>query len=174
MKYLSQLVAVVEQVALANYKLPGQTGCSYTDRIYEALVNEAISDEKEIAKLIFGKKTNQEGWMPYLQHLEDHLANTLLLVDRNAPVYDDPSAAYEEAIRYWMVSNVLVYGGNTNLAFDYAKRAHQLAVDFELTTLAVLTSKYLRKLASFFKGDTDAYNSMEKSTKNGEKRPSKR
>ena len=144
---LKELVHVISKTKVQNIEIIGNSNLppsSLLQRLYDGINTEAFTTDEEAAMELYGSDPNNSNYKQLKYHLEQRLLNTLFFIDVNQPKYKSFQKAYYSCHINMARTSILFGKAASKTAVSLAERTIRNALKFEITSVIVDLSRYLK------------------------------
>jgi hypothetical protein len=163
MLLLQELTSVLDRYCVKDVNVLGNPGDSdepdLVDRFYHLLQQKEITDEKAIAKTLYGSEvsTTSNRFKKLKQRLIRRMSNTLFFIDTKDRSYTDLQRAYYLTHREYALASILSGRTASRAARYFYQRVFKRARRYELTSMLMLSAEALRYFAGVVQRNEKKY-----------------
>jgi hypothetical protein len=160
MKHLLEVARLISRKRLRKIEILDDASLRNSgnmfQKLYEALMDQTIKNDRDAAKLIYGSTPNDDKYRQLKSRFKKRLLNTLFFLDINAADDTDYEQAHYTAHREWAIIKILDHHNAPETAVSLAKSNLTLAQKYKFADIAVNCARLLRDYAAR-EADTKQY-----------------
>lgn len=154
MDVILELVELVKTHKVDQLELIGQEGPQgQLNQWYDAIKSGEVKTDDEAASFLLNLPADHTNYRKLKQRFKDRLVNTLLFIDTQRASFSDVQKAYYNGYRLWAAARVAFGRGARQTAMDLCQTILRQALRYELTELAMLSSRMLTMHQADMKGN---------------------
>jgi|GEM_PF-1978222 len=158
MDVILELVELVKTHKVDQVELIGQEGPrGQLNKLYDAIKSGEVKSDDDAASFLFDLPPGHANYRKLKQRFKDRLVNTLLFIDTQRASFSDVQKAYYNGYRLWAAARVAFGRGARQTAMDLCQTILRQALRYELTELAMLSSRMLTIHQADMKGSKKGF-----------------
>lgn len=158
MDVILELVELVKTHKVDQVELIGQEGPQgQLNKLYDAIKSGEVKSDDDAANFLFNLPAGHANYRKLKQRFKDRLVNTLLFIDTQRASFSDVQKAYYNGYRLWAAARVAFGRGARQTAMDLCQTILRQALRYELTELAMLSSRMLTIHQADMKGSKKGF-----------------
>lgn len=160
MDSLRELVHIVSKQKVKKIEIIGNSTNTKNKmhQLYEGIHSGKFISDDGAAKMLYDSVPEDSNYKKLKYRLQSRLINTLFFLDTNKPSYNEYWRATYSCQKAQLAVSILLTHNARKPAIDLAKRTLRIAIQYEISDVALELSKNLRRYYSSMEGNVKKFN----------------